>query len=71
MPSDNSRDTSRREQLHALIRVGKYKPIYTVAIIVAGLFVAMLEAVGLSFIVPIVESSSLRATLLRRLTDHY
>ena len=55
MSSNDSRETSRREQLHALIRVGKYKSTYTVSIIIAGVFVAILETVGLSFIVPIVE----------------
>ena len=55
MSSDDSGEISRREQLQALIRVGKYRPLYTVAIIVAGVFVALLEAVGVSFILPIVE----------------
>ena len=55
MSANNSGDISRSEQLHALVRVGKYRPMYTTAIIVSGIFVAMLEAVGLSFIVPIVE----------------
>ena len=55
MSTNNSRDVSRSEQLHALIRVGKYRPTYTTAIIISGIFVAMLEAVGLSFILPIVE----------------
>lgn len=46
---------SRREQLQALFRVGKYRPGFTTAIIGAGVFAAMLGTVGLSFILPIVE----------------
>ena len=48
-------DISRREQFHALVRVSKYRPRYSAAIVVASVFAAMLEAVGLSFILPIVE----------------
>jgi subfamily B ATP-binding cassette protein MsbA len=42
----------RRAQLRALVRVARYRPVFTAAIIGAGVFAAMLEAVGLSFIVP-------------------
>jgi len=45
----------RREQLRALVRVARYQPVFTAAIIGAGVFAAMLEAVRLSFILPIVE----------------
>jgi len=45
----------RREQLRALVRVARYRPAFTVGIIVAGVFAAALEAIGLSFILPIVE----------------
>ncbi|QHS17313.1 ABC transporter ATP-binding protein [haloarchaeon 3A1-DGR] len=48
-------DTSRRKQLRALIRVAKYRPIFTAAIIVGGVFAALLEGIGLGFILPIVE----------------
>jgi subfamily B ATP-binding cassette protein MsbA len=50
-----SADASRREQLRAVIRVAKYRPVFTAAIVAAGVFAAALEAVGLSFILPIVE----------------
>lgn len=46
---------SRREQLQSLMRVARYRPWFTAAIIFAGVFAAGLEAVGLSFILPIVE----------------
>ncbi|WP_159904773.1 ABC transporter ATP-binding protein [Salinirussus salinus] len=47
--------TDRREQLRALVRVARYRPAFTAAIVGAGVFAAALEAVGLSFILPIVE----------------
>jgi len=49
------KDISRREQLQALVRVAEYRPIFSAAIVGASVFAAMLEAVGLSFILPIVE----------------
>jgi len=45
----------RREQLRVLVRVAGYRPVFTAAILGAGVFAAALEAVGLSFILPIVE----------------
>jgi len=51
----DSEAISRRAQLRALVRVARYRPVFTVAIIGAGVFAAALEAVGLSFILPIVE----------------
>ena len=51
----DAEDISRREQLRALVRVARYRPAFTAAIIGAGVFAAALEAVGLSFILPIVE----------------
>ena len=47
--------TSRREQLQALVRVAKYRPALTGGIVIFSVFAASLEAVGLSFILPIVE----------------
>jgi subfamily B ATP-binding cassette protein MsbA len=46
---------TRREQLDALIRVAKFKPLLTVGIIVGSVFAALLEGIGVSFILPIVE----------------
>ena len=48
-------DLNRRAQLRALLRVARYRPVFTAAIIGLGVFAAGLEAVGLSFILPIVE----------------
>jgi subfamily B ATP-binding cassette protein MsbA len=50
-----SEEISRRAQLQALLRVAGYRPVFTAVIIGAGVFAAGLEAVGLSFILPIVE----------------
>ena len=55
MTDTDSERINRREQFRALVRVARYRPGFTVAIIVAGVFAAGLEAVGLSFILPIVE----------------
>ncbi|WP_191906045.1 ABC transporter ATP-binding protein [Haloarcula hispanica] len=55
MTDTDSEQISRREQLRALVRVANFRPIFTMAIIAAGLFAAALEAIGLSFILPIVE----------------
>ena len=38
-----SEQISRREQLRALLRVAKYRPKLTVAIIVGGIFAALLD----------------------------
>ena len=50
-----SEEISRRTQLRALLRVARYRPVFTAAIIGLGVFAAGLEAIGLSFILPIVE----------------
>jgi len=46
---------SRREQLRALVRVAQFRPLFTAGIVIGGVFAALLEGVGLSFILPIVE----------------
>ncbi|MFD1585903.1 ABC transporter ATP-binding protein [Halorientalis brevis] len=51
----DSENIGRREQLRALIRVARYRPRLTAAIILGGVFAALLEGVGLGFILPIVE----------------
>ena len=55
MTETDSTEISRREQLRALVRVAKYRPTLAVGIIIGGVFAALLEGVGLSFIMPIVE----------------
>lgn len=48
-------EISRQEKLAALFEVGKFNPKLTLVLIGLGLVVAVLEGVGLTFIVPIVE----------------
>jgi len=50
-----SEKISRRDQLNALIRVASYRPRFTVAIIFGGIFSALLEGIGLGFIIPIIN----------------
>ncbi|AZH24752.1 ABC transporter ATP-binding protein [Haloplanus aerogenes] len=45
----------RRDQLHALLRVARYRPQFTIGIIFGGVFAALLEGIGIGFILPIVE----------------
>jgi subfamily B ATP-binding cassette protein MsbA len=51
----NTEDINRRRQFEALVLVARYRPLLTTGIIVGGVFAALLEGVGLSFILPIVE----------------
>lgn len=44
-----------REQLRALWEVAIYRPLATVGIIAMSIFAALLEGVGLSFLVPVIE----------------
>jgi len=54
--SDSENTTvSRREKIDALLDVARFNPKFTVLIIGLGLVAAVLEGVGLSFILPIVE----------------
>ncbi len=49
------KEPSRREQLRALVEVGRYRPKFTAGIVGLGIVVAVLEGVGLGFILPIIE----------------
>jgi subfamily B ATP-binding cassette protein MsbA len=54
--SDSENTTvSRQEKIDALLDVARFNPKFTVLIIGLGLVAAVLEGVGLSFILPIVE----------------
>jgi len=48
-------DISRRGKLRGLYRVATYRPVLTAFIVVFSVFAAVLEGVGISFIVPIIE----------------
>ncbi len=47
---------SLRRKIAALYRVGQYRPRYAAAIVVLSIAAAALEGIGLSFLLPIVES---------------
>jgi len=51
----DSGEISRRKQFRVLMRVARYRPALIAGIILGGVFAAMLEGVGLSFILPIVK----------------
>ncbi|WP_394740205.1 ABC transporter ATP-binding protein [Natronococcus roseus] len=51
----DTQDLSRREKLRGLYKVATFRPLLTVAIILASVVTAMLEGIGISFIIPIVE----------------
>lgn len=51
----SDQDVSRSEQLTSLKRAAMYRPAFTVFIIVFSAFAALLEGVGLTFLLPIIE----------------
>ena len=55
MSEDEIGDVSRREKIHALFDVAKFNPKFTILIVVLGLGAAVLEGIGLGFILPIIE----------------
>ncbi|WP_436344051.1 ABC transporter ATP-binding protein [Natronorubrum sp. FCH18a] len=55
MSSSKPDSVSRREKLDALLDVARFNPKFTALIVVLGLAAAILEGVGLSFILPVIE----------------
>ncbi|EMA26852.1 ABC transporter ATP-binding protein [Haloarcula marismortui] len=55
MSTDDTEAVSRREKIDALLDVARYDPRFTTGIVLIGIVAAVLEGVGLSFILPIVE----------------
>jgi len=55
--STMSKEITTREKLSALREVAGYRPVLTVGIIGLSLFAAILEGVGLSFLLPIIETA--------------
>jgi subfamily B ATP-binding cassette protein MsbA len=53
--TDDTQRVSRREKLDAITSVAKYDPKLTGGIVGLGIFAAVLEGLGLSFILPIIE----------------
>ena len=48
-------DITHREKANALLKIARHRPALTVGVIVLGLFAAMLEGIGIGFVLPIVE----------------
>ncbi len=55
MSATESDSVSRREKLEALLEVVRYNPKLTAFVIALGLVAAVLEGIGLSFILPVIE----------------
>jgi ATP-binding cassette, subfamily B, bacterial MsbA len=55
MGQEQSKDLSLREKALAFWRVALFKPVLTAAIICFSFIVALLEGLGLSFIIPVIE----------------
>jgi subfamily B ATP-binding cassette protein MsbA len=55
MSDPETDDVSRQEKIRALLDVARFDPKFTVLIVGLGLAAAVLEGVGLSFILPIIE----------------
>ncbi len=66
--SESPENTARRK-LRALVRVARYKPWKMAAIALLNIGAAGLEAIGLSFILPIVELADGGTSRPRRRTD--
>ncbi|QLK26809.1 ABC transporter ATP-binding protein/permease [Natrinema zhouii] len=55
MSLTDSEEVSRREKINALLDVARFDPKFTILIIGLGLIAAILEGIGMSFILPIIE----------------
>jgi subfamily B ATP-binding cassette protein MsbA len=44
-----------RQKLESLYRVAVYRPQFAVSIIILSIFAAVLEGIGLSFLIPVIE----------------
>ena len=52
---EETENVSRREKINALLDVARFDPKFTVVIVALGLLAAVLEGIGLSFIMPVIE----------------
>jgi len=55
MSADDTEAVSRREKIDALLDVARYDPRFSTGIVLLGIVAAILEGVGLSFILPIID----------------
>jgi len=53
--ADNADDIPIRTQLRSLLPVATYRPLLTAAVVATSLLAALLEGVGIGFILPIIE----------------
>lgn len=58
-----SEDLSRLDQARSLSRVGQFRPVLTGGIIGLSVFAALLEGIGLSFLLPIIEMAQSSGTV--------
>jgi subfamily B ATP-binding cassette protein MsbA len=59
---DTSVDLSIREKARVVRRVANYRPLFTAGVLTFAVLAAVLEAVGLTFIIPIVELAQSETT---------
>jgi subfamily B ATP-binding cassette protein MsbA len=52
---DDTDTVSRKEKTDALINIIRFRPVTAIAVAIGGVFVALMEGVGIGFILPIVE----------------
>ena len=50
-----NRDSSLREKIQTVYQIAKYRPLTTFAVLGISLVVAVLEGIGMGFILPIIE----------------
>ncbi|NGM69095.1 ABC transporter ATP-binding protein [Natronolimnobius sp. AArcel1] len=55
MSSSDADSISRRDKIDALLDVARFDPKFSIIIVALGLVAAVLEGIGLSFILPIIE----------------
>ena len=55
MPEIDAEDISRAEKIAALRSAWRFNPGFIVMLVLLGIVVAVLEGVGLTFIIPIIE----------------
>lgn len=60
MDRSDSETISRREMVAAILDVARYRPRFTIGIVVLGITAAVFEGIGLSFILPIIELVQLK-----------
>lgn len=52
---NDTTEVTWHDKLEALARVARYRPVFTLGLILFGAFVALFEGIGLGFIYPIIE----------------